>query len=293
MAGKVVKYPQLLVGRKRKSIIPRKDLKGSERLFHFAELALITPSVIHDIRSYITSIRANAEIGDRICEDDKAKEKFRKIVEITKRAEQMIESFRKLYKGEIKEEVGNVRIGEAIDFSIKLLSEKICGSGINLESRVGHDIVCKGELNLITHAFINLINNAIEAVMKSDKKEIRIWAENVKEANGTKKVEEGKGEKSKTEKEKLISVFIGDSGVGIDEKIVRKIFKPFFTTKEGGTGLGLYITKRIIESFGGRIEILGNKEIEEQKKESGDFLKDIKTVFKINLLRAIENVEER
>ena len=59
------------------------------------------------------------------------------------------------------------------------------------------------------------------------------------------------------EKNKTIS--IKDNGIGIDEKMIGKIFEPYFTTKTKGTGLGLSIVKRIIEDHGGKIKIEKNK----------------------------------
>ena len=52
-----------------------------------------------------------------------------------------------------------------------------------------------------------------------------------------------------------IEIIVGDTGVGIDENSIDKIFDPFFTTKQTGTGLGLHITKSIIEQHGGRITV--------------------------------------
>ena len=59
-------------------------------------------------------------------------------------------------------------------------------------------------------------------------------------------------------KEKII-IEIKDNGVGIDDKMIGKIFEPYFTTKSKGTGLGLSIVKRIIEDHGGKIKIEKNK----------------------------------
>ena len=56
-----------------------------------------------------------------------------------------------------------------------------------------------------------------------------------------------------------IKIEIKDNGVGIDEKMLSKIFEPYFTTKTKGTGLGLSIVKRIIEDHGGKIKIEKNK----------------------------------
>jgi signal transduction histidine kinase len=50
-------------------------------------------------------------------------------------------------------------------------------------------------------------------------------------------------------------VAISDTGVGILEENLRRIFQPFFTTKAQGTGLGLAIAARIVEQHGGRIAV--------------------------------------
>lgn len=48
---------------------------------------------------------------------------------------------------------------------------------------------------------------------------------------------------------------VTDTGEGIDEKHLRRIFKPFFTTKSKGTGLGLSLAKRVVEEHGGVIRV--------------------------------------
>jgi signal transduction histidine kinase len=51
-----------------------------------------------------------------------------------------------------------------------------------------------------------------------------------------------------------VQVVIADTGAGIDQADLPSIFQPFFTTKEGGTGLGLFITHEIVQRHLGRIE---------------------------------------
>ncbi|EIJ81706.1 histidine kinase phosphorylating Spo0A [Bacillus methanolicus PB1] len=53
---------------------------------------------------------------------------------------------------------------------------------------------------------------------------------------------------------------VTDTGLGIAEEDLSKIFEPFYTSKDTGTGLGLVICKRIVDSFGGTIQILSNKQ---------------------------------
>ncbi len=89
----------------------------------------------------------------------------------------------------------------------------------------------------LSRSFNNLIKNAVEAVEKIPNPSIEIKIYN----------------------EQKIIIEIKDNGVGIDDKMISKIFEPYFTTKSKGTGLGLSIVKRIIEDHGGKIKIEKNK----------------------------------
>jgi len=91
---------------------------------------------------------------------------------------------------------------------------------------------------------INIVLNAIQAMPQGGKLEIRVRAETPMQ-HVTGEVPEGGN---------LLLTF-RDTGVGIDEEDLKKIFEPYFTTKKLGIGLGLAITKRIIEEHGGRIYV--------------------------------------
>jgi signal transduction histidine kinase len=58
----------------------------------------------------------------------------------------------------------------------------------------------------------------------------------------------------------IVTIHFDDQGSGIDDKVLDKIWDPFFTTKEMGTGLGLGIVKNIIESHGGSIQIVNREQ---------------------------------
>ena len=60
-------------------------------------------------------------------------------------------------------------------------------------------------------------------------------------------------------KDQFVLIHIRDHGVGIDEKGLRKIFEPFHTTKPKGTGLGLAVTHKIIETHNGKIFVESSK----------------------------------
>ncbi len=84
----------------------------------------------------------------------------------------------------------------------------------------------------LNRAFLNLIKNAIQSIPKNEKGEIKIETD--------------------TDNDK-VTVKITDTGQGVPEQMKDKMFRPNFTTKSGGMGLGLAITKNIIENSGGEI----------------------------------------
>lgn len=93
-------------------------------------------------------------------------------------------------------------------------------------------IVVRGDAVLLRQVFANLLMNALEAQEEGGK----ISVSSVREGGS-------------------ICVLLSDAGHGIDEGIRDRIFLPFFTTKEKGTGLGLAVVHRIITSHGGSIEL--------------------------------------
>jgi signal transduction histidine kinase len=61
--------------------------------------------------------------------------------------------------------------------------------------------------------------------------------------------------KSELNGSEWVTISFSDTGVGIQEEILRKIFEPLFTTKAKGIGLGLAITKTLVEAHGGTIDV--------------------------------------
>ncbi len=87
----------------------------------------------------------------------------------------------------------------------------------------------------LEEVLFNLVMNAIQALKHREQGgEIEVSAEQTKQN---------------------IRIQVKDNGPGIDEEGLRHIFEPFYTTKEKGTGLGLYITKQLVERNGGKVEV--------------------------------------
>ena len=93
----------------------------------------------------------------------------------------------------------------------------------------------------IEDAVLNLIINAIESA----------------DSNGQVKIRIARSENSRDEDDERVEAVIevSDNGRGISEEDLTRIFNPFFTTRPGGTGLGLPAVRRIVRAHGGRVEV--------------------------------------
>ena len=101
----------------------------------------------------------------------------------------------------------------------------------------GNDTVV-GDRVQIGQVLINLMRNAQEAMRDSARKELLVRT--YPAADG------------------MYAVEVSDTGTGISDEIAAQLFRPFVTSKPGGMGIGLSISKRIIESHGGEISVKGN-----------------------------------
>jgi PAS domain S-box-containing protein len=121
-----------------------------------------------------------------------------------------------------------------------MTSTKVEQNNITIKLGINKMPLIKGDEVLLRQAFINLMQNAVEAMPQG----------------GTLMI---KASQAGTEHD-CIEIVISDTGHGISEDIQDKIFLPFFTTKEKGTGLGLAIVHKIVISHGGSIAVESNRE---------------------------------
>ena len=200
----------------------------------------IARKIAHEVKNPLTPIKLSAE---RI--EKKSKENnidFNELSKLTQTISKQVDdigqlvdefsSFARMPKAEIK-----------MDNFTKTLKESF-ELFANVHSNINFILVESKELIFfqfdrfqLSHAFNNLIKNAVEAVSNIPNPSIKI--EYIKKPNN-------------------IIVYIIDNGIGVDSKIIRKLFEPYYTTKDKGTGLGLSIVKKIIDDHNGTIKIAKN-----------------------------------
>jgi two-component system, sporulation sensor kinase E len=124
-------------------------------------------------------------------------------------------------------------LNDVIQKTIELLQPEIDNRGLNLRTRLARQLPATPiDPTQIQQVLVNLVKNALQAMTK----------------DGTLTLQTGEGADG-------VWVSVADTGGGIPQEQINRIFEPFYTTKKKGTGLGLMIVQRIVRAHGGRIEL--------------------------------------
>lgn len=124
-------------------------------------------------------------------------------------------------------------LNEVVLKTLELLQPELDNRGLQVKTRLGRQLpMTPIDATQMQQVLINLIRNAMQAMTR----------------NGTLTLQTG-------ESADAIWVSIADTGGGIPQEQISRIFEPFYTTKKKGSGLGLMIVQRIIRAHGGRIEL--------------------------------------
>ena len=194
-------------------------------------------SYVHEIRNPLFSIRGFLQILQQsFSEDDKRREYTEIIINELDRMNNMLNEFLSKYRehSSIEYKNGNgISITKAIEEIIVFFQYSLQLKGITCELDISDDdLYVSIDKAQLMQVFINIIQNSVEAMEKGAHLTIKAY-----------------------QNDKKVCIEIKDEGVGIKQDELDKIFNPFFSTKEKGTGLGLYITKRIIDNNGGSIHM--------------------------------------
>lgn len=151
-----------------------------------------------------------------------------------------VENYRKVSKIPIPDKK-RVLISDLINYVTQLFQNNIQQHQIELTVKIPNPkISLFTDAALLEQVLINLILNAIDALEKQDNKQIKIEA-------------------FQTDLHTIIE--IEDNGCGIKKELLNQIFVPFFTTKTKGSGIGLSLSKQIINTLGGTLKIATQPEI--------------------------------
>jgi signal transduction histidine kinase len=139
-----------------------------------------------------------------------------------------------------------VRLPALVERAAELYAHEMETAGVRVVREYARDLpTVWADPNALYQALVNLVRNALDAMPSGGRLTLRAgWADGGAALPG----------RHPAAGARRVRVEIADSGVGINPGDADRVFNPFFTTKDGGTGLGLALTHKIVEDHGGSID---------------------------------------
>ena len=241
------------------TIVDIEDLKRKENLMaeqtKLAAMGEMLGNIAHQWRqplNIISMSSSNLKLKNDMGELNSStlRESLSLILKTINHLSDTIETFNDFLKTDKEKSIFNVN--DNIKNSISLVDNFFKNFNIDIVLELDDDVFLNNLANEFSQAFINILNNAKDAIVLNLKDN----------ESGLIKI--------KTKKiDNFIEILVLDNALGVDKDILNKIFEPYFTTKHKyqGTGLGLYMTRKIINSsMGGEISVQ-NKKFTHNKKE--------------------------
>lgn len=214
-----------------------------KKLFHADKLTTVgelAAAAAHEIRNPLTSIRSTVQYVQKALPKDK-RPLISGIIEEVDRIDQIIKGLLSFSKSS-ELHVVNVNLEDVLNQTLLLLDPELRKHQIEVHKKFDPPhFQIMADAAQLKQVFLNILLNSIQAMPNGGTVTITTTDESRKE--------------KLADKRDFVCVRIADTGPGIPEKDLPKVFDPFYTTKEAGTGLGLSIAYGIVSKHGGEIEI--------------------------------------
>jgi len=211
----------------------------TQRLESLARLTTAAASISHEIKNPLAAISIHVQLAKKAIVsnenifNEKMKKHFSVIEEEIDRLNKIVVDFLFAVRP-IKFEFRLLNINTIISSIVETFEDEFASCMIQIKTELDETIpLLRGDERFLRQAFINIIVNSKHAMV---------------ETGGLLYI-------STNKEENAVAVLISDNGCGIPHNIVNKIFEPYFTTKDCGTGLGLTMTYKVIKEHGGDIHV--------------------------------------
>ncbi len=214
-----------------------------QQLDRLASIGTLAAGMAHDIKNALV---AGKTFVDLLLE----KHQDAELVEVVRREmgriDAIVSRMRK-FAGSARPALREVRLHEILEHSLRLVQPQVEGKlvSVNRSFQAAPDVLYGDDYQL-QQAFVNLFLNALEAMGPNGTLSV---ATDILPPSPT------PGKPADVSNQAHLRLTIKDNGIGITTENMRRLFEPFFTTKPNGTGLGLLITRRIIQEHGGAITV--------------------------------------
>lgn len=210
-----------------------RELIRAQRL---ESMALLAAGLSHDLRNILQPLLIVPDLLKGKTDDPQLRQLANVVAECGRRGHEMAESMLSFVRGSRKSSE-RVRVGQLFQ-AVQLLLGSSVPHGVQLRLDVPDgELAVQANYTELQQCLLNLGLNALQAMPEGG--ELSLSAAAVRSEDGN----------------PWIRFSVADTGIGMSADTLARLFTPFFTTKPDGTGLGLSSCKRIVESYGGRIEV--------------------------------------
>jgi PAS domain S-box-containing protein len=223
-------------------------------------LGELTASIAHEISQPLTAVVTNANASLRWLTGDspnlsEACQSIHRIVRDGNRAGDVIARIRALFKkAPMPKE--SLDINELIREVLMLSQGEVRGNRVSVRTILANNLpFVMGDRIQLQQVILNLVLNAIQAIgeVADGPRELEICSEKVSARHSEPKAENSEQSGSASTEWADLLITVRDSGPGLNPQLLNRLFEPFYTTKSQGLGMGLAISRSIVEAHGGQL----------------------------------------
>jgi signal transduction histidine kinase len=204
---------------------------------HARSLEQLSASIAHEIRNPITAAKS---LVQQMGEDPASRENVEYAGVALEELDRVERSISHLLRFARDEEIriADLSLAEVADSALETFRDRLTRSGVTVQRSIDSDCWMEGDAEKVRRVLINLIGNALDAVESAGVSDPNLEISAGENLAGT-----------------GVWLRLRDNGPGIPAEAQTQIFSPFYTSKPTGNGLGLAISKKVVDAHGGSIEV--------------------------------------
>lgn len=192
----------------------------------------IAARLAHEVKNPLAAIKGLSTHVARNAEDPKVKERLSIVAAEAERLQDIVDGFLSFSRGLDDLQVAPTKPYDIARELSLLLETRAADAGVSIEVRGSRELTLEADAKKLRQALLNLVLNAMQASSKGSSVVLEV---------------------AKSCSDGAAVVRVMDRGSGMTPEILDRIRKPYYTTKEGGSGLGIAIARGIIEQHGGSL----------------------------------------